>query len=164
MKIFSKFGGRVTEKWIYLSGFVSRSLEGHYGPECLPCPKQEGRICSGHGKCVGSGTRDGSGTYHCDTGYGYNNCSDCSKGFYRMTQNDKIFVSSATQNAMVAMVQARVAVWLAKVVLKWQRAGVKISTNVTLNQFVAKRKSVPIQRVRINVTACLVTREKHCNV
>ena len=62
--------------------------EGQYGTECLPCPEHEGRVCSGRGKCVGSGTRDGDGTCHCDTGYGHNNCNECTNGFYRTTQED----------------------------------------------------------------------------
>ena len=86
-------GGREVDlfEWFCVGKVSVCCLEGHYGPECSPCPRQEGRICSGHGKCVGSGTRDGSGTCQCDTGYGHNNCSDCSKGFYRMTQNDNFF-------------------------------------------------------------------------
>ena len=83
-------GGREVDllEWLCVDKVSVCCVEGQYGTECLPCPGEDGRICSGHGKCVGSGTRDGDGTCHCDTGYGHNNCSDCSKGFYKTEQKD----------------------------------------------------------------------------
>ena len=62
--------------------------EGSYGPDCATCLKWQERVCSGHGKCVGSGTRGGDGSCHCNTGYQHSNCTVCSHGFYKIDFDD----------------------------------------------------------------------------
>eukprot|EP00096_Caligus_rogercresseyi_P002524 TRINITY_DN1469_c0_g1_i1.p1 TRINITY_DN1469_c0_g1~~TRINITY_DN1469_c0_g1_i1.p1 ORF type:complete len:326 (-),score=80.59 TRINITY_DN1469_c0_g1_i1:232-1209(-) len=60
--------------------------ENTYGPECKPCPVIDpgsGNICSGNGKCKGSGTRKGNGRCACDTGYAGESCSTCDLGYYQ---------------------------------------------------------------------------------
>lgn len=58
--------------------------DGHYGPKCQPCQKlgSNGQVCSGRGKCKGSGTRKGNGACQCDKGYFGEFCESCAPGFY----------------------------------------------------------------------------------
>ena len=59
--------------------------DGFYGPDCKPCQikgEEDGAICSGNGKCKGSGTRKGNGKCACDAGYTSDNCTECSPGYF----------------------------------------------------------------------------------
>lgn len=62
--------------------------EGSYGPGCATCLKWQERVCSGHGKCGGSGTRGGDGQCQCHRGYQHTNCTVCSHGYYKMDFDD----------------------------------------------------------------------------
>ncbi|KAI6656370.1 Cysteine-rich with EGF-like domain protein 2 isoform X3 [Oopsacas minuta] len=75
-------------EWFCVGKVAQCCPEGTYGPECLPCLKWHDKICSGYGKCVGSGTRGGDGSCHCDTGYRHDNCTLCSHGYYKMNIDD----------------------------------------------------------------------------
>ncbi|KAJ0176552.1 hypothetical protein K1T71_007731 [Dendrolimus kikuchii] len=55
----------------------------HYGDACYPCPiSKDNKICSGHGKCNGEGTRKGNGTCICNRGYIGSNCDECAKNYF----------------------------------------------------------------------------------
>lgn len=58
--------------------------EGKYGPSCQLCPKN----CGKNGKCSGTGTREGDGSCHCDSGYTGELCQMCADGYYRTTLLD----------------------------------------------------------------------------
>lgn len=56
--------------------------EGTYGPDCTECPPGKDRPCSGHGRCEGSGTREGKGSCSCDAGYQGDFCNECNTSRY----------------------------------------------------------------------------------
>lgn len=57
--------------------------ENHFGASCTPCPVDNNdKICGGHGKCDGSGTRTGNGTCKCWVGYTGTHCEKCTSNFY----------------------------------------------------------------------------------
>ncbi|XP_041833045.1 stabilin-2 [Melanotaenia boesemani] len=56
---------------------------GYWGPDCVDCPDQAGRPCSGRGTCWdGMG---GNGTCTCQTGFAGTACEDCAPGRYGPT-------------------------------------------------------------------------------
>ncbi|XP_070559767.1 cysteine-rich with EGF-like domain protein 2 isoform X2 [Ptychodera flava] len=58
-----------------------------YGPECKECPGGIDRPCMGNGKCVGEGTRGGSGKCKCDDGYKGALCDGCKDGYFEDVKN-----------------------------------------------------------------------------
>ncbi|KAI3381641.1 hypothetical protein SNEBB_009764 [Seison nebaliae] len=62
--------------------------KGTFGPKCGEClSDNNGRICSGHGKCDGDGYKFGNGKCSCDTSYSGDLCDECKEGYYE-TKND----------------------------------------------------------------------------
>ncbi|CAL1539071.1 unnamed protein product [Lymnaea stagnalis] len=59
-----------------------------YGPDCSQCPGGIDQPCSGNGKCLGEGTREGSGKCQCTSGYQGDLCNQCKDGFYEESKND----------------------------------------------------------------------------
>lgn len=55
---------------------------GHYGPDCSPCPGYPDRVCNNNGKCKGNGTRKGNGQCSCDVGYSGTQCDECAATYY----------------------------------------------------------------------------------
>ena len=45
------------KNWLCIENLEVCCEDLHYGPNCLPCEKraENGKICSGNGKCKGSG-------------------------------------------------------------------------------------------------------------
>jgi len=72
-------------EWLCISKLKVCCPEGHFGAQCTPCSRKgaNGHLCSGHGKCKGSGTRKGNGACQCDKGYGGDACHQCSSGYFR---------------------------------------------------------------------------------
>lgn len=59
--------------------------DNHYGPDCKECSMinpDSGKLCSGNGKCKGSGTRKGNGKCACDKGYMGELCNECGLGYF----------------------------------------------------------------------------------
>ncbi|XP_067935585.1 cysteine-rich with EGF-like domain protein 2 isoform X2 [Watersipora subatra] len=56
--------------------------DGRYGPTCSECPTSDGKVCGGHGKCQGDGTRSGTGSCTCDSGYTGKVCEECADNYY----------------------------------------------------------------------------------
>lgn len=89
---------QVLEKWWFNKDSVSLDLytwlcietlqhccpKNHYGDECTACPQDaNNKVCSGHGRCDGAGTRKGNGTCICKKGYTGSLCNECAKSFYK---------------------------------------------------------------------------------
>ena len=62
--------------------------DGNYGPECKPCQimTEDKVVCSGNGKCKGSGTRKGNGKCACDAAYTGEVCTECAQGYFNSYQ------------------------------------------------------------------------------
>eukprot|EP00088_Acartia_fossae_P052868 TRINITY_DN5993_c0_g1_i10.p1 TRINITY_DN5993_c0_g1~~TRINITY_DN5993_c0_g1_i10.p1 ORF type:complete len:316 (-),score=52.64 TRINITY_DN5993_c0_g1_i10:965-1912(-) len=73
----------------------------HYGAECKPCSVTglNGKVCSGNGKCKGSGTRKGNGQCHCDKEYSGPACDSCSIGHYSSYKDETTQICSACHKA-----------------------------------------------------------------
>ena len=142
--------------------------EGSYGPGCATCLKWQERVCSGHGKCGGSGTRGGDGQCQCHRGYQHTNCTVCSHGYYKMDFDDTFSCVACDTKCngcyvTAVTVQVIVAAWHVKVASKWQKGGVKMWTSVS-QIFAAKMKFAQTLRDPTSVTVSLVTREAGWNV
>ncbi|KAJ8731279.1 hypothetical protein PYW07_004443 [Mythimna separata] len=89
---------QVLEKWWFNKDSVSLDLytwlcietlqhccpSNHYGDACSACPQDvNNKVCSGHGRCDGEGTRKGNGTCICKKGYTGRLCDECAKSFYK---------------------------------------------------------------------------------
>lgn len=59
-----------------------------YGPECAPCP-----TCNRNGRCIGNGTRLGTGECDCYSGYSGNECNECASGFYQKSSDPLVCIS-----------------------------------------------------------------------
>lgn len=59
-----------------------------YGPTCQPCLGGKERPCKKRGKCIGEGTRGGTGKCNCTDGYMGELCDDCTVGFYLGFKNE----------------------------------------------------------------------------
>jgi len=64
--------------------------EGKFGENCEnDCPaNSNGDICSGRGKCKGSGDKQGAGTCECDEGYSGDLCNECGPRHFKSFGND----------------------------------------------------------------------------
>ncbi len=81
--------------WLCVDKLEVCCPEGFFGPGCSPCLyKDEDAICSGNGRCKGSGTRKGNGRCTCDAGYSGETCSSCAEGFYVSFQDDRNLLCS----------------------------------------------------------------------
>jgi len=84
------------KEWLCIDKLTVCCHDGYYGPDCKPCQvkNEDDVICSGNGKCKGSGTRKGNGKCSCDTGYSGETCSECSQGYYNSYEDgDKTLCS-----------------------------------------------------------------------
>ncbi|XP_037294452.1 cysteine-rich with EGF-like domain protein 2 [Manduca sexta] len=69
--------------WLCIDNLQYCCPPNHFSESCIPCPlDKNNKLCGGHGKCDGDGTRKGNGTCICHTGYTGNYCEECSKNFY----------------------------------------------------------------------------------
>jgi len=59
-----------------------------FGPTCTVCPNGKERPCKKNGKCLGSGTRSGSGLCNCTIGYLGELCDSCDTGYHPAFQNE----------------------------------------------------------------------------
>ena len=59
------------KQWLCVDELKVCCPKDHYGPDCKPCSikSEDGKICSGNGKCKGEGTRKGNGKCSCDYQY-----------------------------------------------------------------------------------------------
>lgn len=65
-----------------ISGLSFCCPDGHYGPDCSICKGHPDNVCSGNGKCAGSGTRVGNGHCLCRKGFTGKACERCDRGYY----------------------------------------------------------------------------------
>ena len=77
------------KNWLCIDTLQVCCPENHYGQHCEPCNQVggNGKICSGNGKCKGSGTRKGNGSCHCDPGFTGDACQECSISHYLSYQD-----------------------------------------------------------------------------
>lgn len=71
--------------WLCVNKLKVCCADGYYGANCKPCSNlgSNGKLCSGRGKCKGSGTRKGNGHCQCETGFAGTTCDRCAQGFYQ---------------------------------------------------------------------------------
>ncbi|XP_046671643.1 cysteine-rich with EGF-like domain protein 2 [Homalodisca vitripennis] len=74
---------------------------GHYGPQCNPCPGYPDRVCNNNGKCKGNGTRKGNGQCSCDVGYAGKICEDCASSYYVSYKDDNKMLCARCHSACV---------------------------------------------------------------
>jgi len=72
-----------------------------YGPDCKPCSVfgENGKLCSGNGKCKGAGTRKGNGKCSCSKEYAGEKCDQCNLGFYQSFKDESKLLCSACHKA-----------------------------------------------------------------
>ncbi|KAI6171417.1 hypothetical protein M3Y97_01042100 [Aphelenchoides bicaudatus] len=76
-------------KYICIDNLQKCCPDGHHGPNCSPCPGAlVGPACFGNGKCIGDGTREGSGSCECNEGYAGVRCSNCDAHYFSTNKND----------------------------------------------------------------------------
>lgn len=76
--------------WLCIDTLKNCCPSNHFGEFCKPCPlDKENNICSGHGKCDGEGTRQGSGSCICQRGFIGDYCKECDKNFYAVDSSCK---------------------------------------------------------------------------
>jgi len=78
------------KKWLCEDNLKVCCPDDHYGSKCKPCTKMgaNGKLCSGHGRCKGSGTRKGNGDCQCDTGFSGDTCDQCAIGFFQDSNSE----------------------------------------------------------------------------
>jgi len=64
--------------------------DNHYGSKCQPCNKlgTNGLLCSGRGKCKGSGTRKGNGACQCNKGFSGETCDKCAAEYFEESEKN----------------------------------------------------------------------------
>uniref|UniRef100_A0A3Q4HNH7 Stabilin 2 n=1 Tax=Neolamprologus brichardi TaxID=32507 RepID=A0A3Q4HNH7_NEOBR len=62
---------------------IKSCCPGYWGPDCIECPDQAARPCSGRGVC--SAGLGGNGTCSCQEGFAGTACEDCTPGRYSPT-------------------------------------------------------------------------------
>lgn len=72
-----------------------------FGPDCKPCSVvgENGKVCSGNGKCKGGGTRKGNGKCACSKEYSGDKCEKCSMLFYQSFKDESKLLCSACHKA-----------------------------------------------------------------
>lgn len=75
--------------WLCVRTVAHCCPEGHFGPECRPCPGYPSAVCSNNGKCKGGGSRKGNGQCACNDGYIGDLCDSCAVGYYESYRDDK---------------------------------------------------------------------------
>ncbi|XP_059052202.1 cysteine-rich with EGF-like domain protein 2 [Achroia grisella] len=74
--------------WLCIENLKYCCHENHFGHNCSPCPlNMQNKVCGGHGRCDGEGTRAGNGTCICKKGYSGNLCDDCAIDFFRVNND-----------------------------------------------------------------------------
>jgi len=77
-------------QWLCVQKVEACCEEGRFGSNCDECKVKgaNGEICSGNGKCKGSGTRKGNGKCSCDAGYTGEACNACNTGYYESFKDE----------------------------------------------------------------------------
>jgi len=70
------------EKFLCIETMNVCCPQGQYGKTCKDCPGGSQTPCNGHGKCKGSGTKEGNGECECDEAYEGDLCDECSEKYY----------------------------------------------------------------------------------
>jgi len=86
-------------KWLCISQLEVCCPDFHYGQKCQPCLGYPEKVCSGHGKCKGSGTRKGNGECSCETGYSGQICDTCAQDFFEAYKDNEKLICSACHKA-----------------------------------------------------------------
>lgn len=78
------------KEWLCVEKLQACCQPDHFGPTCTPCSLKgaNGVVCSGNGKCKGSGTRKGNGKCSCDSGYTGEVCNTCNTGYYESFKDE----------------------------------------------------------------------------
>ena len=89
------------KNWLCIDTLEVCCPELHFGPDCKACEKrgENGKICSGNGKCKGSGTRKGNGACQCDPGFSGELCEKCSDAYYLSYQDEQKTLCSPCHNS-----------------------------------------------------------------
>ena len=92
------------QQWLCIDKLKHCCPENHFGAKCEECngKDSEDRICSGNGKCKGSGTRKGNGKCACDQGYGGDLCNQCAVGFYESYKDKEKILCSACHKSCLS--------------------------------------------------------------
>lgn len=75
-------------QWMCMDGIKACCPNGTFGPECKECLGGSTRPCYGNGRCLGDGTRWGSGLCKCNPGYGGFFCASCTEGYFMEHRNE----------------------------------------------------------------------------
>lgn len=91
-------------QWLCVEKLKVCCVADTYGPECKPCSVlgENGKLCSGNGKCKGAGTRKGNGKCSCSREYMGDTCDQCSQGFYEAFRDESKLLCSACHKACAA--------------------------------------------------------------
>lgn len=74
--------------WLCIENLQHCCPKGHFGDACTACPKdKDNKICGGHGRCDGDGSRKGNGTCLCRRGYSGVTCNECDTNYYYTNSN-----------------------------------------------------------------------------
>lgn len=69
--------------WLCIENLQHCCPVSHFGEACTPCLKDMyNKVCSGHGRCDGDGSRKGNGACVCKKGYTGTLCNECAQNFY----------------------------------------------------------------------------------
>ncbi|XP_049873134.1 cysteine-rich with EGF-like domain protein 2 [Pectinophora gossypiella] len=70
--------------WLCIENLKYCCPENHFGFSCEPCPlDKDNKLCGGHGRCNGEGTRKGNGSCECFKGFTGHSCGECAQNYYR---------------------------------------------------------------------------------
>ncbi|XP_030856272.1 cysteine-rich with EGF-like domain protein 2 isoform X2 [Strongylocentrotus purpuratus] len=90
-------------QWFCIDNYKVCCPENTYGPDCEECPYGVERPCKGAGKCMGAGTRGGSGKCKCNAGYKGDLCDICKDGYYQVMKNETHTTCKACHKACTAL-------------------------------------------------------------
>ncbi|XP_071508883.1 protein disulfide isomerase Creld2-like [Diadema antillarum] len=90
-------------QWFCIDNYKVCCQENRFGPECEECPYGLERPCKGNGKCMGAGTRAGTGKCKCNAGYKGDLCDICKDGYYEVMKNEMHTACKACHKACTAL-------------------------------------------------------------
>jgi len=84
-------------QWLCVDKLEVCCPQDHFGPDCAPCQVlgDNGKVCSGNGKCKGGGTRKGNGKCQCNSEYTGEQCDQCSEGHYQSFKDENKLLCSS---------------------------------------------------------------------